>query len=118
MPRVRMRSCRPLTPDTRGWLRTCWKRKRGPTSSAWAISRRSALVRALRGGSLPILKMLLRHGADPNSLEGGIVSEANFSGRRDLYETLKAAGGKEPEHPILQVEGARVALAALRSNPR
>lgn len=70
-----------------------------------------ALIGAVKAGSVKIVKMLLDHGADPNAAAGVAVQLANFSGIPDLYEPLKTAGGRDPEHPVMRMLGAREALA-------
>ena len=74
-----------------------------------------ALIGAIEAGSAKILRVLLDHGADPNGDAGGVLRAANFSGNAELYQMLKAAGGRDPEHLVMQLDGAREALEKFRS---
>ena len=74
-----------------------------------------ALIGAVTAGSVKIVKLLLDHGADPNAAFGAAVQMANFSGKAELYQPLKAAGGRDPEHPVMRMPGAREALAEFKA---
>ncbi len=74
-----------------------------------------AIYGAIKSGSLAVAKMLLDHGADPNALDSRPTQRVNFTGDVEFYRVMKAAGGRDRQHPVMDVPGAREALEKFRT---
>ena len=76
---------------------------------------RLAIYGAIRAGYPGVVKLLLDHGADPNALDSRPTQRVNFTGDVEFYRLMKAAGGRDRQHPVMDKAGAREVLEKFKA---